>query len=107
MTSVGFWWVVLAPWPARPRWPRWTVIPYLLSSDLLNTLLSAILAFSGRVLYPSYAAAERISFLTPLHDQIAAGSEMWVLNSIVFLVPAISITVKLFTPRSLAAAPTS
>ncbi len=102
LTSLLFWWVVLMPWPARRRWPRWTVIPYLLSSDILNTILSAILAFSGRVLYPSYASAERISFLSPLNDQIAAGSEMWVLNSIVFLVPAISITIQLLSPRALA-----
>jgi cytochrome c oxidase assembly factor CtaG len=102
-TSVAFWWVVLAPWPARSVWPRWTVIPYLLSSDVLNTVLSATLVFSARVLYPSYLHAERISSLTPLQDQIAAGAEMWVLNSLVFLLPAVVLTVKMSTPRSLQA----
>jgi cytochrome c oxidase assembly factor CtaG len=97
--------VVLAPWPARAVWPRWTIIPYLLSSDLLNTVLSAILAFSGRVLYPSYAGAVRISSLTPLQDQVAAGSEMWVLNSTVFLIPAVVITLRLLSPRHLQAKP--
>jgi putative membrane protein len=58
-TSLGFWWVVLAPWPASARWPRWTVIPYLLTADVVNTIVSATLAFSGRVLYPCYAQAER------------------------------------------------
>jgi len=101
LTSVAYWWVVLAPWPSTPRWPRWTVIPYLLSSDILNTVLSATLVFSGRVLYPSYAEAGRITSLTPLNDQIAAGAEMWVLNSLVFLVPAVMVTVHLFTPRAL------
>lgn len=103
-TSLAFWWVVLAPWPARRVWPRWTVIPYLLSSDILNTVLSATLAFSGKVLYPSYAQAERISSLTPLRDQVAAGAEMWVLNSIVFLVPAVVLTMRLLAPRALRAA---
>jgi cytochrome c oxidase assembly factor CtaG len=103
LTSVGFWWVVLAPWPARRAWPRWTVIPYLLSADILNTILSATLVFSGRVLYPSYLHAERISSLTPLQDQIAAGAEMWVLNSVVFLVPAVVLTFRLLAPRSLQA----
>ena len=102
-TSVGFWWVVLAPWPARRTWPLWTVIPYLLSADVLNTVLSASLVFSGRVLYPSYLHAERISSLTPLHDQIAAGAEMWVLNSIVFLLPVVVLTVRFLSPRSLQA----
>ena len=102
-TSVAFWWVVLAPWPARRAWPRWTVIPYLLSADILNTVLSATLVFSGRVLYPSYLQAERISSLTPLHDQIAAGAEMWVLNSLAFLLPAVVLTVRFLSPRSLQA----
>jgi cytochrome c oxidase assembly factor CtaG len=102
-TSIAFWWVVIAPWPARRVWPRWTIIPYLLSADVLNTVLSATLVFSGRVLYPSYLRAERVSTLTPLHDQIAAGAEMWVLNSIVFLLPAVILTDKILSPRSLQA----
>jgi putative membrane protein len=104
-TSLCFWWVVIAPWPARIVWPRWSVIPYLLGADILNTLLSAILAFSGRVLYPSYAHAERISNLTPLQDQVAAGAEMWVLNSTVMLIPALVITLHLLSPRALRAKP--
>src|SRR6201988_2108491 len=93
-TSLAFWWVVLSPWPMRARWPRWAMIPYLLTADILNTVLSATLTFSGRVLYPSYAAAPRVCFLTPLKDQIAAGAEMWVLNSLVFLLPAVAIAVR-------------
>lgn len=102
-TSLLFWWIVLAPWPARSRWPRWTVIPYLFSADVVNTILSAVLTFSTHVLYTSYAAAPRISVLTPLKDQAAAGAEMWVLNSIVFLIPAIGITTQLLMPRALRA----
>ena len=79
------------------------MIPYLLSADVLNTVLSATLAFSGRVLYPSYLEAERVTRLTPLQDQIAAGAEMWVLNSVVFLLPAVALTFKLLTPKSLRA----
>jgi cytochrome c oxidase assembly factor CtaG len=77
------------------------MIPYLLSADILNTVLSALLDFSGRVVYPSYAAAPRVSVLSPLQDQVAAGSEMWVLNSIAFLVPATILTVQLLTPKQL------
>jgi cytochrome c oxidase assembly factor CtaG len=101
LTSVAFWWVVLAPWPVRRAWPRWAMIPYLLTADILNTVLSASLVFSGRVLYPSYANAARVSTLTPLQDQIAAGAEMWVLNSIIFLVPAVVLTVRMLSPRFL------
>jgi putative membrane protein len=102
LTSMAFWWVVIAPWPTVARWPRWTVIPYLLGADILNTVLSATLAFAGRVLYPSYAAAPRImTSLSPLKDQVAAGSEMWVLNSIVMLAPAVLIILKMLEPKGL------
>ncbi len=100
-TSLVFWWVVLSPWPARMRWPRWMMSPYLLSADVVNTVLSATLAFSDRVLYPSYSVAPRVCFLTPLKDQVAAGSEMWVLNSVVFLVPVVVIAVQDLSPRFL------
>lgn len=101
-TSLVFWFVVLSPWPAHVRWRRWAMIPYLLGADVLNTVLSATLAFSGRVLYRSYAEAPRICFLTPLKDQVAAGAEMWVLNSLVFLIPAVVIAAKELSPRFLA-----
>jgi cytochrome c oxidase assembly factor CtaG len=106
VTSLAFWWHVVAPWPYHPRWPRAAIIPYLLTADIVNTVLSALLTFSGRVLYPSYAAAERITTLTPLQDQIAAGSEMWVLNSFVFLVPAFMIILQILKPRGLRTAAT-
>ena len=101
-TSLAFWWVVIAPWPAHARWPRWAMIPYLLGADILNTVLSATLAFAGRVLYPSYAEAPRICLLTPLKDQVAAGAEMWVLNSLVMLIPAVAIAAKELSPKFLA-----
>ncbi len=100
-TSILFWWIIISPWPAASRLPRWAIIPYLLSADLVNTMLSAFLTFSGRVLYQSYAAAERVTPLTPLQDQVAAGAEMWVLNSFVFLIPAILVTVRLLSPKGL------
>jgi len=106
LTSLAFWWVVLAPWPAHARWPRWAMIPYLLTADVVNTVLSATLAFSGKVLYAPYAAAPRITALSPLKDQVAAGAEMWVLNSIVFLIPAVMLTMTLLTPKALRQAST-
>ena len=55
LTSIIFWWPVVQPWPSRAQWPRWAMVPYLFVGDLQNTILSAILVFSDRVLYPSYA----------------------------------------------------
>ena len=63
------------------------LIPYLLTSDLVNTGLSAFLCFSGRLLYPSYALAERPFGIDALTDQVAAGAFMWVFGSLVFVIP--------------------
>jgi cytochrome c oxidase assembly factor CtaG/polyferredoxin len=99
-TSLLFWWTVLQPWPSRARWSRWAVVPYLVTADLVNTALSAFLAFSGRVLYPTYEAAPRIFGLTAMQDQAAAGAFMWVVGSAIYLVPAIGVTMALLSRRT-------
>jgi putative membrane protein len=71
------------------------LIPYLLISDLVNTGLSAFLCFSGRLLYPSYGLVDRPFGIDALRDQIAAGAFMWVFGSLVFLVPAIFLIVRI------------
>ena len=86
-TGLLFWWPVVQPWPSRLRWPRWTMIPYLLLADIQNTALSAFLIFSERVLYPTYAAVPRLWGISVLDDQAAAGAIMWVPGSVIFLVP--------------------
>jgi cytochrome c oxidase assembly factor CtaG len=95
-----FWWPVIAVWPSQAVWPRWTMIPYLVAADLINTVQSAVLSFSGHVLYPTYESAPRLLGLSALDDQTLAGVIMWVPGSIVFLLPAVLLTVRLFEPRS-------
>ena len=94
-TSILFWWTVIQPWPARPIGSRWKAIPYLLTADFVNTSLSAFFVFSGRVLYPSYNEAPRVSSLSPINDQIAAGAFMWVFGSLLYLIPVIVIVFRL------------
>ena len=93
-TSLLFWWPVLQPWPRQRHFDSWMIILYLLTSDLVNTGLSAFLCFSGRLLYPSYAIVNRPFGIDALKDQAAAGAIMWVFGSIVFLIPAIYLTVR-------------
>jgi cytochrome c oxidase assembly factor CtaG len=97
VTSIQFWWLVILPWPSRRRFDIWMLIPYLLTADLVNTGLSAFLCFSGRLLYPSYALVERPFEIDALTDQIAAGAFMWVFGSLVFVVPAIILTLQVLT----------
>lgn len=99
ITSVLFWWPIIEPWPSHFSGSRWLLLPYLLGADVINTAISALLCFSGRVLYPTYATQSRLFAITPLADQAAAGAFMWVLGSIVFLIPAMYITLKLLSPR--------
>ena len=96
-TSIIFWWPIVQPWPTRRRLNRWMLIPYLLIADLVNTAVSAFLCFSGRLLYPSYGVVERHFGIDALKDQIAAGAFMWVFGSLVFLVPAIYLTIQFLT----------
>jgi putative membrane protein len=100
LASLIFWWPVVLPWPSRGQWPRWAMVPYLLVADLQNTALSAILAFSDRVLYRSYSEAPRLSGLSALEDQVAAGAFMWLAGSMAFIVPAIGVAVQCLSMRS-------
>src|SRR5271170_514480 len=99
LSSILFWWPIIQPWPSRFSFSRWLLLPYLLSADIVNTGLSALLCFSGRVLYPSYADQPRMFGISALTDQVAAGGFMWVFGSIIFLIPALVITLHLLSPR--------
>ena len=97
--SLPFWWFVLQPWPSRYKYSRWLVLPYLMSSDLINTALSAYLVFGGKVIYSTYRTAPRIFGISAKLDQTAAGAEMWVLGSLIFWIPLMIITLQLLSPR--------
>ncbi|MEO6054310.1 MAG: cytochrome c oxidase assembly protein [Chthoniobacterales bacterium] len=86
-SALLFWWPIIQPWPSRPIWPRWTMIPYLLLADIQNTALGAFLSFCDHVLYPTYEAAPRLWGSTAIQDQAAAGAIMWVPGSLAFLIP--------------------
>jgi cytochrome c oxidase assembly factor CtaG len=95
-----FWYPVVRPYPSRPRWSSWMLLPYLLVADLSNTVLSAVLTFSGRVLYPYYAEVPRLAGISVLDDQSAAGVLMWVPGSLAFLVPLFAVGVRLLSGES-------
>ena len=82
-----FWYPVVRPYPARPRWPLWLLFPYLILADLQNTILSALLTFSDHVLYPYYTTVPRLAGQSALADQSAAGVLMWIPGSAAFLLP--------------------
>ena len=90
-----FWYPVIRPYPSRPRWSPWLLLPYLLFADVQNTVLSAVLTFSERVLYPYYEQVAGFGGASALDDQAAAGVLMWVPGSVAFLLPLFAIGVRL------------
>jgi cytochrome c oxidase assembly factor CtaG len=98
-TALLFWWPVIQPWPWVSSTPRWTTIVYLFLADFQNTALSAFFVFYERVLYPSYQSAPRLTDMTALEDQAAAGAIMWVVGSIFFLVPVGLVTIGILSTR--------
>lgn len=98
-----FWFPVIQPYPSRPHWPRWAMVPYLLLADVQNTLLAALFVFSDRPLYAAYAAAPSLTGLDARADQAAAGALMWVAGSLAYLIAAAAIVVAWLNGRSLVA----
>ncbi len=96
-TALLFWHPVVRPYPSRSRWSLWLLFPYLILADVQNTVLSALLTFSDRVLYAPYAEVPRLGGLSALDDQSAAGVLMWVPGSAVYLLPLFAIGIRLLS----------
>jgi len=97
-TSLLFWWPVVLPFPSDARWPRWSIPLYLFLGTLPGGALGAFLVFWDRVLYPTYASTPPLLSVSSLEDQVIAGALMWVLGTVVYLIPAILITIQLLSP---------
>jgi cytochrome c oxidase assembly factor CtaG len=94
-SSVLFWWCVIRPWPAERIRQNWGILLYLVAADLVNTLLSAFLAFCGRPVYVFYVTNPNPFHVNLADDQILGAVIMWVFGSIIFLGPAMYITLQL------------
>ena len=94
-TSILFWWPLIRPWPVQATTLGWFALPYLVMADIVNTLLSAFLAFCDSPVYAYYLKGPNAFHISPLADQKAGAAAMWVIGSLVFLVPAVFSTVGL------------
>jgi putative membrane protein len=94
-TSILFWWPVIRPWPTRESYAGWLMLFYLVMADIVNTVLSAFLAFCDRPVYSYYLREPNLFNISPLSDQRAGAVVMWVIGSVIFLVPALVLTVRL------------
>ena len=98
-TGLLFWWPVIEPWPSAPRWPRWSILLYLFLATLPCDVLSALLVFSDRVVYPMYLSMPRMGGLSPLEDQECAAALMWTCVTVVFLVAGTILSMQLLSPK--------
>ena len=95
-----FWWPVVRPWPSVSTWPQWSTLLYLFLATLPCDLLSGFLVFSDRVAYPVYFSAPRLFGFSVLEDQQCAAALMWTCVTLVYLVPAAILSIRLLSPRS-------
>ena len=84
--GVLFWWPIVQP-SARAR--AMTVVgkmAYLGFAGVPPTILGLAFILSPAVIYPFYAAAPRVSPLSPLDDQLIAGLIMFGLGNLIYFV---------------------
>jgi cytochrome c oxidase assembly factor CtaG len=96
-TSLLFWWCILQPWPSHRRPASWTILLCLVSADIVNTIISAFLAFCDRPVYRYYLTNPNPFHVSPLDDQVLGAVIMWVFGSLVFLLPAVVITLRMLS----------
>ena len=99
-SPILFWWCLVKPWPATPHRLGWGILLYLVTADVVNTMLSAFLAFCDRPVYPFYVNELNPFYTDPLNDQILGAVITWVLGSLAFLLPAVLLTVRLLANDS-------
>lgn len=95
-----FWRPVIEPWPTKARSDRWIIPVYLFLATLPCDALSGFLAFCDRVVYSSYLVVPSAFNASPLQDQQRAAALMWVSVTIIYLVPATIITIRILSPQT-------
>jgi len=100
-TGLLFWWPVIQPWPSATRWPRWSMLLYLFLATLPCDVLSGLLVFSDRIVYPMYLSMPRHAGLSVLEDQQCAGALMWTCVTVVFLLAGTILSMQLLSARRL------
>jgi putative membrane protein len=81
-----FWWPIIVPSGAKKAMSVIGKIAYLGFAGVPPTILGLAFILSPTVLYPFYAAAARVTPLSPLDDQLIAGLVMFGLGNIIYFI---------------------
>jgi cytochrome c oxidase assembly factor CtaG len=80
--GIAVWMALLGPLP-KPQWfGNSARLVYIIAVRLIGTVLGNVLVFSGTILYPYYIPHDAHWHISPLADQVAAGSLMMVEESL-------------------------
>jgi len=95
-----FWWPVIRPWPSAAGWPRWSTVLYFFLATVPCDILSGFLVFCDRVVYTVYLATTPRFGISALEDQQRAAALMWTCVTLIYLVSAAIVAVRLLSVRS-------
>ena len=82
--GIAFWWHIVTPYPFPSRLHHLLRVLMLVASAIINTALSAMVAFADQALY-GYSLMEGFWGLTMLQDQHIGAGLMWVLGGMMRL----------------------
>lgn len=81
----------------------WSLVLYLFLATLPCDILSGFLVFCDRVVYSVYLPRRHFHEWTALSDQQCAGALMWTCITILYLIPAAALTIRLLGVRTVGA----
>jgi putative membrane protein len=94
-----FWWPVVRPSASTSKWPESSILVYLFLATLPCDILSGLLVFCDRVVYPVFLSSARSFGLPALEDQQCAGALMWTCVTVVYLIAGSVFTARLLSPH--------
>ncbi len=98
-TGLLFWWPVVQPFPNTLKWPELSLLVYLFLATLPCDILSGLLVFCDRVVYPVFLPSQQSFGLSALEDQQRAGALMWTCVTVVYLIAAAIVAARLLSPH--------
>ena len=93
-------WSPLVPLDGQHESKTWSSVLYLFLATLPCDILSGFLVFCDRVVYSVYLPRRHFPDWTVLADQQCAGALMWTCITILYLLPAAALTIRLLGLRS-------
>jgi cytochrome c oxidase assembly factor CtaG len=98
--AAGFlFWSPLVPSHRSHDSATWSLVLYLFLATLPCDILSGFLVFCDRAVYSAYLTRQHFSNWSVLDDQQCAGALMWTSITILYLLPAAALTIRLLGVR--------